>query len=213
MPTQLTVRAAKTRASLVRAARTLFERQGYLDTNVTDIAHRARCAHGTFYTYFSSKEEIFSEVIRAMLADFKRISAAEPHVPDPTDVGTLIERSIRGYLRAYEANAGMVAVLEQVATFNPRLAEIRRQTRRFWVDQVTVAIRGMQERGQAHASLDAGYAATALGSMIDRSAYLWNVLGEPYEFEVAVRQLTLLYCAALGLPRHPSTPVQYSRAR
>lgn len=196
----LTARRARTRASLVKAARILFERRGYLDTNVSDIAHRAGCAHGTFYTYFSSKEEIFSEVIQTILADFKRISAAEPHVPDPTDVGALIERAIRGYLRAYAANAGMMAVLEQVATFNPRLAEIRRQTRRFWVDQVTIAIRDMQQRGQVHESIDPGYAATALGSMIDRSAYLWNVLGEPYELEPAVRQLTILYCGALGVP-------------
>src|SRR4051794_24768333 len=49
----LTARGAKTRASLVKAARVLFERQGYLDTNVGDIAHRARSAHGTFYIYFS----------------------------------------------------------------------------------------------------------------------------------------------------------------
>jgi AcrR family transcriptional regulator len=196
---QLTPRAAKTRASLVKAARTLFERRGYLETNVSDISSRARCSHGTFYTYFTSKEEIFSEVIQTILADFKRISAAEPRVADPTNIADMIERAIRGYLRAYAANSGMMAVLEQVATFNPRLAEVRRQTRRFWVDQVSVAIREMQQRGQAYSSIDAGYAATALGSMIDRSAYLWNVLGEPYDFEIAVRQLTILYCNTLGI--------------
>ena len=58
----LTARGARTRAALVKAARALFERKGYLDTNVGDIAKRASVAHGTFYTYFSSKEEIFGEV-------------------------------------------------------------------------------------------------------------------------------------------------------
>ena len=37
----LTARGARTRAGLVKAARALFERQGYLDTNVGDIAKRA----------------------------------------------------------------------------------------------------------------------------------------------------------------------------
>ena len=30
--------------------------------------------------------------------------------------------------------------------------------------------------------------------------YVWIVLGEPYDEDVAVEQLTLLYCRALGLP-------------
>src|SRR5687768_4279738 len=94
----LSPRAAKARASLVKAARVLFERRGYLDTNVGDIAARARVAHGTFYTYFSSKEEIFSEVAQVLLAEFRHVTGAEPHVHDPTDLPAVIERHMRGYL-------------------------------------------------------------------------------------------------------------------
>jgi hypothetical protein len=38
--------------------------------------------------------------------------------------------------------------------------------------------------------------------MVDRSAYVWLVLGEPYELEEATIQLTRLYCNALGLRYH-----------
>ena len=41
--------------------------------------------------------------------------------------------------------------------------------------------------------------ASALGSMVDRSAYVWLVLGEPYDEEIAVAQLTRLYANALGM--------------
>jgi hypothetical protein len=41
--------------------------------------------------------------------------------------------------------------------------------------------------------------------MVDRSAYVWLVLGEPHEEEVAVEQLTALYCGALGLAYTPRT--------
>lgn len=198
----VTARGARTRASLVKAARALFEKSGFLDTNVGDIARRARVAHGTFYTYFSSKEEIFSEVVEALLADFQRIADDEPLVVHPEMVSERIERANRGYLRAYEQNAKMMAVLEQVATFDPRLAQVRRQTRRFWVQRGSEAIRRWQERGMVDSQIDAVYAASALGSMVDRSAYVWIVLGETYEFDEAVVQLTRLYCNALGLPYH-----------
>jgi AcrR family transcriptional regulator len=199
-PAPLTARGARTRASLVKAARALFEKQGYLDTNIGDISKRARVAHGTFYTYFSSKEEIFSEVVEQLTSDIQRMAAEEPQVEFPAPICARIERANRGYLRSYEQNAKMMAVLESVATFNPRLAQVRRQTRRFWVQRSTVAIRRWQERGLVDERVDPVYAASALGSLVDRSAYVWIVLGEPYEFEPAVTQLTLLYCNALGIP-------------
>jgi hypothetical protein len=200
--TPVTARGARTRASLVKAARALFEKNGYLDTNVSDISKRARVAHGTFYTYFTSKEEIFSEVIESLTEDSQRIASAEPRVPDPAMVSERIERANRGYLRYYETNAKMIAVLEQVATFNPRLAQIRRQTRRFWVLRSVEAIERWQDRGLVDRKIDATYAGNALGSMVDRSAYVWVVLGEPYDFDTAVEQLTRLYCNALGIPYH-----------
>jgi len=32
---------------------------GYLDARLLDITQAAKCSAGTFYTYFSSKEEVF----------------------------------------------------------------------------------------------------------------------------------------------------------
>lgn len=200
--TPLTARGVRTRSGLVKAARALFEKHGYLDTNVGDIAKRARVAHGTFYTYFSSKEEIFAEVADSLLVDFQRALRDEPDVGDHPDLSERIERANSGYLRAYQENARMMAVLEQVATFNPRLATIRRASRRFWVQRNTEAIQRWKDRHLIDPEIDPEYAASALGSMVDRSAYVWIVLGEPFEFESGVRQLTRMYCNALRLTYH-----------
>src|SRR5262245_22832386 len=99
----ITARGARTRAALIRAARSLFESRGYLDVSVGDISRRARVAHGTFYTYFGSKEAIFSEVTDTLLDDFQRIVHEEPVTSDGNSISERIERTNRGYLRAYEA--------------------------------------------------------------------------------------------------------------
>jgi AcrR family transcriptional regulator len=198
----LTARGARTRAALVKAARALFERKGYLDTNVGDIAKRARVAHGTFYTYFSSKEEIFGEVADDLQHRMLLVAEEEPHLPPGAPLSERIERSNRGYLRGFEQNARMMGVIESVATFNPRLAAIRRANRRYFVQRNTASIKRWQEQGLVDERIDPGYAASALGSMVDRSAYVWLVLGEPFEFDEAVIQLTRLYCNALGLRYH-----------
>lgn len=61
----VTLRGIRTRQALVDAARVVFERDGYLDARLTDIRAEAKCATGTFYTYFVDKQEIFAAVMEA----------------------------------------------------------------------------------------------------------------------------------------------------
>ncbi|MCF6094280.1 TetR/AcrR family transcriptional regulator [Microaerobacter geothermalis] len=51
------------RESLLEAAVTCFAKKGFHGTRVSDIVAEAGVAQGTFYWYFKSKEEIFSELI------------------------------------------------------------------------------------------------------------------------------------------------------
>ena len=196
--TPTTSRGRRTRAQLIAGARAAFEKNGYLETRVVDIAAEAGVAYGTFYTYFSSREEIFQEVVDALLADFQEIARNEPFTG--RSPAARIARSNRGYLRAYRKNARMMAVLEQVATFTDALREVRRDNRTYWVERSQKAIARWQEEGLIDDSVDPYYAATALGSMVNRSAFIWLVLGEPYDEDLAVEHLTRLYCRALGLP-------------
>jgi len=49
---------ARTRRALVDAATDLFERNGYHETTIADIAAAAEIGTRTFFSYFSSKEEL-----------------------------------------------------------------------------------------------------------------------------------------------------------
>lgn len=57
---------------LFDAARRLFLEQGLKKTNITAITQQADVAVGTFYKYYSSKEEIFYEVYQAENETAKR---------------------------------------------------------------------------------------------------------------------------------------------
>ena len=110
-----------------------------------------------------------------------------------------ITRATRRYLDAYRQNAALIAVIEQVATFNDTLRDIRREIRCAFVDRARASIERMQAAGIALPDVDARYAANALGSMIDRFAFVWLVLDEPFELEEASRTLALLWTRALGI--------------
>ena len=58
---------SKTRTRLVDVARMLFAKNGVANTTMNDIAVAAGKGRRTLYTYFNSKEEIFSAVIESEL--------------------------------------------------------------------------------------------------------------------------------------------------
>ncbi|WP_344836637.1 helix-turn-helix domain-containing protein [Nonomuraea dietziae] len=94
----LTARGRRTRAALLEAGREAFEEQGYDAVRVDDVCARAGVSHGTFYTYFDSKESLFGEVAGAVVGEMFAASMVGPAVPD--DPYARVEAANRLYLRA-----------------------------------------------------------------------------------------------------------------
>ena len=57
--------AARTRASILRAATRLFADKGFADTSLDEIARRSRVTKGAVYHHFADKRAIFAEVFGA----------------------------------------------------------------------------------------------------------------------------------------------------
>ncbi|HWE09510.1 MAG TPA: TetR/AcrR family transcriptional regulator [Solirubrobacteraceae bacterium] len=58
-----TARGARTRARLLEAAEQVFTELGYHEASIVKIVQAAGVAPGTFYLYFSSKRDIFDELV------------------------------------------------------------------------------------------------------------------------------------------------------
>jgi len=61
-------RGAGRREAILAAALDEFSERGFAAARLDDVARRAGVAKGTIYLYFSDKETLFQELIRAMLA-------------------------------------------------------------------------------------------------------------------------------------------------
>ena len=60
----LSRKGAATRRRLIDAAESCFAELGYHDASVVKITEAAGVAQGTFYLYFSSKKDVFDELVR-----------------------------------------------------------------------------------------------------------------------------------------------------
>ncbi|MEV0702410.1 TetR/AcrR family transcriptional regulator [Saccharopolyspora sp. NPDC050389] len=193
-----TARGARTRAALVTAARIVFERDGYLDSRLTDITAEANCSVGSFYTYFTSKEEIFQAVIEEVQHDM--LHPGMPHLdPEDSVPAAIIEASNRAYFEAYRRNAKLMLILDQVAATDPKFRELRRRRSQAFADRNARAIKDLQDRGLADDSLDPKMTARALSGMVSRLAHYSFALGENYPLDALVETATKLWINALNL--------------
>ena len=197
-------RGARTRAKLVAAARTVFERDGYLDSRVADISAEANTATGSFYTYFDSKEEIFAAVLAELQDDMLHQHIQE--VVGDDDPAAVIEASNRAYLLVYERNAKLMRLLEQVSTIDENVRELRRRRAKAFAERNAHSIRNLQARGLADPNLDAMLTATALSAMVSRVAYINYVLGDDWKLDELVEELTRLWVNALGISKAAPKP-------
>ncbi|QNG21512.1 TetR/AcrR family transcriptional regulator [Rhodococcus triatomae] len=201
----VTRRGLRTRSALVAAARTVFERSGYLDARLADITQEAKCSSGTFYTYFASKEEIFAAVLEVAQEDMLHPGMA--HVDADDDAVAVIEASNRAYFAAYERNARLMALLEQVANIDPGFRKLRQERADAFVRRNARSIADLQARGVADTGVDPLLASSALSGMISRLAFSYFVVAPsvaPGETTVSlddlVRTATRLWANALRLP-------------
>jgi AcrR family transcriptional regulator len=195
-------RGKRTRAALVTAARAVFERDGYLDARITDIAEEADVASGTFYTYFDSKEEIFAAVVESLEEDMLHMHVRERVGDD--DASTLICAANEEYLKAYRRNARLMVVLEQVAQIDEHFQRLRVKRSEAFLKRNAKVIEDLQSRGEADPALDPLVAAEALSWMVSRMAYAVFGLGKPIPFELLVETLNQLWLNALRIARPAS---------
>lgn len=60
------------KTDIFRCGKELFSSKGFKDTTISDIAQRAGIGVGTFYNYYTSKEELFIEIYSKENEQFKK---------------------------------------------------------------------------------------------------------------------------------------------
>src|SRR5215475_9132819 len=128
-------KAARTRERLVEAAKEIFEKDGFLEARISDIAARAGQSHGSFYYYFNSKEEIFREVAAAV--DDRLFAPMDEVIMAHSTLAPMqrVREAMRRHFERYREEARIIALIEQVSGYDPevntlRLTRFQRHTER-----------------------------------------------------------------------------------
>jgi AcrR family transcriptional regulator len=181
---------ARTRQALVDAATELFERNGYDETTVADIAAAADIGTRTFFSYFASKEELlFPESdIRVGAA----VEAIQNRLPDEPP-GTVLLRALQkigedSTEMASRLAALRVKLIRTVPAVRGRALQIQLDAQREIARQLAAAYPGELDEVSAAALTGAfvGAVSGALQVLLDDPA----TLDDPKAVQAAVQKAT-----------------------
>ncbi len=167
----------RTRARLLEAAEAEFGQKGFYEAQIVDITRRAGVAHGTFYTYFPSKEAIFVELVREINGQLRaRLRAAIAGLRDRRQIERAGFQAFFDFIREHARAYRIVREAEFVGS--PKNAAGRWYYEQLAQGYVPALARAMQDRQIRSLDPEAlAYALMGIGHFIGLRWVLWE--GEP----------------------------------
>ena len=191
-------KAQRTRDRILQAARIVFARHGYQDATVEHVVREAGVARGSFYTYFSSKHDLF----RHLAGIIDRSIAEEVVKSDALHKSNPIENlshSNQVYLAVVKRNYDLYVLVDGVASFDHGVRDARIASRKKHIGRVAKKIEQWQEMGWAAADVNAELAAALLVSMTATFSR-WLYVGEPsFNEEEALEYLNNIWITTCKL--------------
>lgn len=153
-------RKARTRAEIFEHAARLFRLRGYAGTNIDDIMLAAGLTRGAFYAHFSSKDDLFAEVVRAGHGLLARTRALGPQAAIEAYLARdgLAANALACTLAALSSDVARAPLTARLAYANALYALIgelaRNRPRKLDADATVLAILAVGAVGLARASGD-----------------------------------------------------------
>jgi AcrR family transcriptional regulator len=103
------------------AAETLFDKNGFYDTSITDICCLAKAAVGTFYIYFQDKTSIYNYLVRNYYVVIKNY--LRKHIEGCKNRYEMEREGLKAFIRFGNEHPQCYKIIWGSAHINPRLFE------------------------------------------------------------------------------------------
>jgi AcrR family transcriptional regulator len=187
----------RTMRKLLDAAMVAFDRRGYHATRVNDVVEIAKTSHGTFYLYFSNKEDLLRALVTEAAGEAQALHDALSTLP--AQDGAPLWEDVYGWIRAYSElwtrYAPLFRAWTDLATIDPEFLDLIRST----ITAMSGAL--AQQIGPVSSGhiIDPDAAGLATLAMLDRFHYLREFVGQPID-DIALETMTTMVYRALFDP-------------
>ena len=187
---------------LLDAGMKVFDERGYQAARVDDVVKAARTSHGTFYLYFSNKEDLFRVLAEDCVAEMDGMDLG-PVDPGPAGYATL-RAWLAGFLATYRRYGPVIRAWTEMQVDDRRLTRLGGQA----MDTLTSGLAArIAESGND--DVDPSHAAIALVAMVERLNYYLLSRPNPFDDDQVLDTLTSIvhvgmFCGSNGNSAEPT---------
>jgi AcrR family transcriptional regulator len=192
---QLRKQGLETLRRLREAGLVVLDERGYHGARVDDIVQKAHTSHGTFYLYFSSKEDLFQSLIFDVTEEMRELADSLPPIK-PSRAGYDELRSWLGrFYDIYEHYQPVIRAWTEANSQSSEMARAGARVLRRFIDQLVRRV------GEIHPCpvSDPETAALAMVSMVERASFYAVVRMVPIKRDALLDNLaTILHVGLFG---------------
>jgi AcrR family transcriptional regulator len=179
----------RTMRRLLDAAMKAIDERGYHSTRVQDVVDIANTSHGTFYLYFSSKEDLVRALTIEAANEATDLSRAMSDAGESLDFESWdrLRTWVAGYSVLWARYAPLFRSWTDLAAIDPG---VEQQIRRMVLAH-TEAVANRVTAAARPDGLDPHVAGTAVVAMLDRFHFLREFVGQPID-DTAIDTLTTI---------------------
>jgi AcrR family transcriptional regulator len=189
----------KTVRKLLEAGLVEFDERGFQAVRVDDVVRRANTSHGTFYLYFSNKDDLFKTLLRDALEGMAVITEEFPVVTRNESGKVALRQWVHKFCDVYAAHATVIRILSQAdvvgeEVYGDGLQQLFRLAEAI-TQGMTAGAGAASNDGSQALSEHAELTAVACLMMLERVNYLFSVEVRLPRDEMINRVSAIIYAA------------------
>jgi AcrR family transcriptional regulator len=125
---ELRAQGRKTMQRLLAAGQSVFAAQGFHNARVDDIVKAAKTSHGTFYLYFSNKEDLFKALALDTMSEMEALGASLGPITPDDDGRAAMRDWVTRFVDLYAAHGSVIRAWTEWELAPDRDLGLRAQT-------------------------------------------------------------------------------------
>jgi AcrR family transcriptional regulator len=152
---------------LLEGAIAVFDERGYHAARVDDIVKVAQTSHGTFYLYFSSKEDLFQALVADVTEEMRKLAASLPPIKASQAGYDELRSWLARFYDLYEHYNPVIRAWTEANSQNTDMARMGARVLRRFTNQLVRRVREIEPSPVS----DPETAALAMVSMVERTTF------------------------------------------
>jgi len=193
------LRSQQTRQKLLKAARTVYLKEGFQNSTINQIIKLAKTGYGTAYTHFTGKDDFLIVLMEDVMQQFFEIANFSFQPTSKEEAKKVIMSQVLTFFQIAESERDMMKVFAEAmglsAAVNTKWEEIRHKL----IQSITNDITYSQQHGLARTDLKAELVACQW--FYSNEMYQWDIVHNRHQnsLDEIANTITTMYTDALYL--------------